>query len=474
MESQAESKVSTTLSESIPVTNIDPRASIEIELLQTQPLKNEEIVELISFICQSEAIGPFIEHVITLRDRYDMTIEIRPLEIEILSLREKFNLRILRNFYIAIGDVGYHGLVPQVITMYQWDPAAAVYLLNLEKAFGIQPDEDFVKDTIRVIENSDMDGPGINAALHLFQGKLQRISKYAPIPKYIKDFDIIVNKLPRLQPADISDDATPDIVAQYIQERLENMGQYLEVPEGESAEELLIKMVKNLNSAQYEELVDKMSIDPEDVRNIQNNRDIFRVYGPVNPYPDTDFSELLDEEGEVDVNLIFGGARMFTDLSQEIDSETSAPLDEWFVGYCMQCDKRIRTYHHAVREPGLLGGWSGCFCNWDCVRGSIRDGQSGYDFEGDITDPSKVNIYALQLALTVQMENNMNDIKIADRDYEEVETNEEYLTEEEGEDIMRRDQLNEDFVEKLKANIALINIGQENPSIPIVQLPYSS
>ena len=444
----------------------DPRSSIELDLLRTQPLKNEEIIELTAFICQAESIDPFIDHIVTLRDRYDMTIEIRPLEIEILSLRDKFPLRSLRNFFIAISDVGYHGLVMQVITLYQYDLSAAVYLLNLETVFGTQPDESFVRDTLRVVENSDMEGPGINATIHLFQGKLRKISEYAPIPEYIRNFDINIDQLPKLQESEISEEVTPEIIAQYIQERLENMGQYLDVPEGKTSQEVLIEMVNNLDPSQYDELIGKMTIDPEDVGRIKENKNIFRVYGPVNSYPDTDFSELMTEEGEYDVNLIFGGARMFTDLSQEVDPETSVSLDEWFTGSCMQCFRRIRSYHYAVREPGLLGGWSGCFCSWECVRGSISDGQSAYDFEGDINDPSKLNMYAIKLALTIQIENEMLDIGIAEREEEE-----ETCPEEEEIDTIRSEQLEQDLVESLQRNIESLSITSIQS--PAVKLPGS-
>jgi hypothetical protein len=429
----------------------DPRSSIEVELLRVQPLKNEEIVELTSFICQAESIDPYIDHIVTLRDRYDMSIEIRPLEVEILSLREKFPLRVLRNFYIAIADVGYHGLVLQVITLYQQDPAASVYLMNLESVFAIQPDEEFVRDTLEVIDKSDMDGPGINAIVHFLEGKLRNISEYAPIPTYIRDFDIDASKLPELQPSDIIDEVNPELIAKYIQERLQGMDQYLEIPSGESAELVLTKMVSSLPAEQYDDLISKMSLDPEEVKRIQENPDIFRVYGPVNPYPDTDFSALLDDNEEPDVNVIFGGARMFTDLSQEIDPETSVPLDEWFTGYCMQCSRRIRAYHHAVREPGIVGGWNGCFCSWDCVRGAIRDGQSGFIFDGDADDPDRLNMYAIQLALTIQMEDKMKEIMIANRDYE---TEDEYI------DTIREDQLSQDLTEKLKANLLSIDLNR--------------
>ena len=471
MTTPSETQTLTTLGESLPVSYLDPRATIQVELLRNAPLKNEEIVELTAFICQAESIDPFIEHVITLRDRYDMTLEVRPLEVEILSLREKFPLRSLHNFFVALGDVGYHGLVMKVITLYQQDTSAAVYMLNLENAFGVHPDDEFVRDTLQVIETSNMEGPGINAVTHLFKNKLARISQYAAIPTYIRDFEIVVNQLPRLQDREVTEDMPVEFLAEYLSERLDDMDKVIEVPEGSSVKDELIILIEKLNAAQLDELISKFTIDPEEIKRIRANRDVFRVYGPVNAYPNTDFSSLVDEEtGEPDVNLVFGGARMFTDLTQEVDSETGVPLDEWFIGSCMQCFLRIRSYFHAVREPGLLGGWSGCFCSWDCVRGSIRDGQSAFRAEGDISDPDQMNIFAIQLALTVQYEDDMKEIHIQDRDYDEDDANEAYLPEEEGVGL-RRDQINQDAVEELIANIPKLNLEQK--PISIVPMPFA-
>ena len=433
-------------------TIIDPRVNINLDLLRSQSLKNEEIIELLAFICQYDPIDPYIEHVALLRENYDMTLEVRPLEIEILSLRDKFNLKALRNFYIAIGDVGYHGLVMDVITLYQQDASCSVYLLNLETVFVTKPDDMFVEDVLTAIEKSDMEGPGVNSAIHLFENKLHNISKYAPIPTYIKDFNIIVGQLPKVDPQDIEEDITPEGIARYIEQQLHESGQELEVPEGTNPDDVLIEMVNSLTEDQYNEFVNKLSVDPEEINRIKNNPDIFRVYGPVNSYPDTDYREILTED-EPDINLLFGGARMFTDLSQEIDDETSVPLDDWFVGYCMQCSLRIRAYHHAVREPGLKGGWSGCFCSWDCVRGSIRDGKSNYIFDGDAEDPNKLDVYALQLALTIQLENDIIEYGIADRDYEEEE------------DQVHETQIDQDFVNSLTANIESLQFNVAKPFV---------
>jgi hypothetical protein len=464
MESLSESQTLTTLGQSNPTTNVDPRSNIQVDMLRNAPLKNEEIIELAAFICQAESIDPYIEHIVALRDRYDMSIEVRPIEIEVLSLRDKFSPRALRNFYYALGDVGYHGLVMKVITLYQQDLATAVYLQSLESAFAVQPDDLFVKDTLQVIENSEMEGPGINAAIHLFRSKLDRLSGYASIPKYIRDFGIIVNQLPRLEERQVTEEMPVDVIAEYLSNRLSDMDLTLEVPEDSTTKDELTIIINQMNTAQLDDLINKFTIDPEEVKRIRANRDIFRVYGPVNPYTDTDFSDLKDEDtGEPDVNLIFGGARMFTDLSLETDGENGIPLDEWFTGYCLQCSLRIRSYHHAVREPILMGGWNGCYCSWKCVREAIRSGNSGVDADGDVSDPDLYNIYVIRSALTVQVENDMIEYGIEDRDYDEDEANEAYSSEE-GVGL-RRDQINQDEVQALLANIPKLNIDQSPVAI---------
>jgi hypothetical protein len=414
MTSLWDNSVSTSLADRAAQTSIDPRTRVQLRLLREAPLKNEEIIELIAFLCNAESIDMFKEHITILRDRYDLTVDTRPVELEVLSLRDKFTLPILRNFYRALGDVGYHGMIPQIITLYQQDRAASVYIQNLETVFGIQPDEEFVRATIKYIDDSELDGPGVIAIRRYYQDKLDRISGYAPIPTYIRDFGIQVNELPHLKEKEVSADMPSELIAQYLIEQMANYDLYVEETDGTTAKDVFTSRIESMTNAEREAFVVLFKVDPEEVKRIQTNRDVFRVYGPVNPYLDTDFSNLRNEEtGELDVNLIFGGARMFTDMALEYDPETGVPLDDWFTGYCLQCSKRIRAYHHAVREPVLQGGWRGCYCNWDCVRDSIRPVTE--------QDTDTYNMYVLQMALIKEMENAINDIGIQDRDYEEPE-----------------------------------------------------
>lgn len=418
MNSLLDKSVSTLFAGRDTQTSNDPRTQIQLRLLREAPLKNEEIIELIAFLCNAESIDMYREHITILRDRYDLTVDIRPVEFEVLSLRDKFTLPMLRNFYRALGDVGYHGMIPQIITLYQQDIAASVYIQNLEMVFGIQPDEEFVRSVIKYIDDSDLDGPGVIAIRRYYQNKLEQISEYAPIPHYIKDFGIKVNELPHLEEKQVSADMPSELIAQYLIDQMADYDLYVEETDETTAKDVLISRIESMSEAEREAFVVLFKVDPEEVKRIQTNRDVFRVYGPVNPYLDTDFSNLRNEEtGELDVNLIFGGARMFTDMALEYEPETGVPLDDWFTGYCLQCSKRIRSYHHAVREPVLKGGWRGCYCTWDCVRETIR-----LDAEQD-TDA--YNMYVLQMALIKEMENAINDIGIQDRDYEEPEEDEE-------------------------------------------------
>lgn len=85
-----------------------------------------------------------------------------------------------------------------------------------------------------------------------------------------------------------------------------------------------------------------------------------RVYGPLNGVGHENRMficnqyELDDDDLEIDDNL-----------NNEVD---------WFTGECRICGKRIGERKWAVRLPLKFdvdedGGWKGCYCSWDCVRG---------------------------------------------------------------------------------------------------------
>jgi len=411
--------------------------SIDLQLLRDAPLKNEEIVELTAFICRAESTIEYSEHLQLLNERYDMSLEMRTLPVEVLSLREKFNLRTLYNFYLGLQTEGYHSLIIPTITGYQDDKNAAVYIDLLRQIFTPDLSSDFVKEMLEFLQNSEMDGTGIRAMRLYFLNILHEVSDYAAIPSYIRDFDIDMNELPRLYEREVSPDLPNEYIAEYLLSQLNN---YLVIdgigelegltidqvqtgsdPETdrEYTKSVVIDRLERMDPIRREEFVNLFKVDTEDVKDIRENPDLFRVYGPINAYYDTDFSTLTNEEGHPDVSKIFGGARMFTDMQLEYDYEAEMPIDDWFIGYCLECGDRIRSYHHAVREPNLSGGWIGCYCSWDCVRQKIRkEWEASPEYIPD-TSPDQYNIHVIRMNLARAVEEDMLKYGIADRDYDE-------------------------------------------------------
>lgn len=424
------------------------RSTIEIELIAKAPLKNEEIVELVLFISSAESVAPYHRHIQLLRDKYDTTIEMRSLEVEILSIRDRFDMRTLKNFFAALEDQGYHSLIIPAIRGYQEDKNASVYITRLEEIFGIQPDEEFVRSIIDFIDNSNMDGPGIKSIRKHYQHQLDKTASYAPIPDYIHDFDIKINELPHLEEKPITPEMPVELIVDYLFTQLGNIDVFIEGDEDE-AKEVLTKRINDMSIIEREQFIKISKVDNREIKDLQDNRDIFRVYGPVNLFSDTDFSDLRNENGDLDINIIFGGARMFTDMTLEYNYEDDLPMDDWFLGYCLQCSTRIRAYHHAVREPHITGGWRGCYCSWTCVRRFIE-----MDTEHD---PDLYNLYVAKIALTREYESQINEIGIQDRDYNILEDQDE-----EGYDAEEVDQ---DVVDDLKSKLPKINF-EEMPSIP--------
>lgn len=387
------------------------QTDIELEALRSAKLTNEEILKKMSELTQAEYIEPFSEHLKILRSKYDMTLEVRPLEIEVFSMRDQFNNTQLRKLFEAFGDQGYYSLITDLITLYQTDYNAVVYAQNLEKVFGTEPDYEFTKGLVRILRTSEMEGSGVDALIRYYENKLDRISPYAEIPKYIRDFDIDSSRLPEIPQPEIDATVPKGLAAEIIATQLDSYGLYIEGDE-EGDKDVILEQLLQLPDEDYEKFIETIKVDPEEVARIRRNKDIFRVYGPCNPYPDMNFAEMTDENGIPDANLVYGGARMFIDNSREYDYDNDIDQEEWFTGHCLQCSLRIRAYFHAVRQPHLSGGWYGCFCSWKCVRDYLET-----DFEDEETD--EYNKYVLQIAVINEFEKMMDDIGIADRDYEE-------------------------------------------------------
>lgn len=75
-----------------------------------------------------------------------------------------------------------------------------------------------------------------------------------------------------------------------------------------------------------------------------------RVWGPANPI----------EDGECSA----GGICRMLDCTCYVDDE----LQDWFIGCCEYCNKKIRDRSHSVRAPMEGGSWEGCYCCMECLK----------------------------------------------------------------------------------------------------------
>lgn len=131
------------------------------------------------------------------------------------------------------------------------------------------------------------------------------------------------------------------------------VGAELEVPEATYMINAAAKIPQELTPEDYNQ---DGNVDPATLYGLLTDKTAFRCYGPVNPFTDEDYS-IIDD------NTKYGGARMlldFTFLNRE--------HEDWFVGHCENCKRKIKGRRFAVRKPVFLGGWIGCYCSWQCTH----------------------------------------------------------------------------------------------------------
>lgn len=418
-------------------------------VLLAADLENEEILELIALFARSDNPSLYSEQINVLYSKYDNSLEMRPCEIEVLSRTATFDLRTLKNFYAAIPTINYLSLIHQVIDGYQTDSNAAYYLQRFEQATNFVPDEEFVRGLLDYLnglntsvnettgeeQNSQFagvisEGDGVTSMRRHLKFMLEKIADFAPTPSYIQNFEIDTDQLPELtEPSEEElDEVTPSTLAEFLlvnDARTDALASFdiLLSQNDEKDVDFLTNQIALMDADDRRKLAQLYKLNPNRIADLQNNPDLFRVYGPVNPYLDEDFLHLKTEEGIPDINVVTGGARMFSDMKIEFDPDTDEALTTWFTGVCGACSKRIAAYHYAVRMPHQSGGWLGCYCSWDCVRDFmaylVTDENTDYDDPTLGLDPDQVNFLKIRLGLIHEYEEQMNRLGIQDRDIED-------------------------------------------------------
>ena len=91
-----------------------------------------------------------------------------------------------------------------------------------------------------------------------------------------------------------------------------------------------------------------------------------RVFGPLNRMSDRDC--ISNPYGNGPCRMLECICCEFDDVSYE-GEKIEAVYSNWFTGRCNVCMRSIRDSSHTVRLPLENGGWNGCYCSIDCIRG---------------------------------------------------------------------------------------------------------
>jgi hypothetical protein len=111
-----------------------------------------------------------------------------------------------------------------------------------------------------------------------------------------------------------------------------------------------------------------------------NDIPLFQEFGPVNTIYTLNPSLIENDH----VCSKYGGCRMFlcTEFEQmtidgnEIDvmaCDDQCYTQDWFRGSCDICLKKISKRFHSLRLPLKHGGWSGCYCSFECMEPLVSD-----------------------------------------------------------------------------------------------------
>jgi len=483
---------------SILAETVDPTV-ISLEYLIQHKLNNDLIFNYILYYTglsgSSEEIGKYKGHIDVLRSKYDKDSAIRDLEVEIFGWSpyyqrdikyRAFDLARLNNFFYLSPDLAFEDMVIKIITQYPADPDAVLHLRNLMKIYNVENlDLELIKQIYDIIyENPNgpseadieteaedqtiiLQGAGINGIKRFLDEVIPESFGYADPPSYMRQLSEKIDveefadtsTLPTVSYV-INIDQSVDQIAAEVIDQTKEYGITILSDDGktEISDEKITDKVKSKISEMpaYKKvsLINDSNLDIKKLVDVIFDRRLFMLTGPVNPYIIQDWTSIRDSNGSFDINKIYGGPRMLLDNSTQSEKEDDNLSDSWFLGHCQWCMKRIMKIWFGVRIPEFYGGWSGCFCSWDCVRGqllSIYPDESFaklaiYDkdsiLKSNLTEEQKENYKLLldmygkealqqidvQLLLVEAFENITNKICIIDRivsDEETVEENDE-------------------------------------------------
>jgi len=247
----------------------------------------------------------------------------------------------------------------------EWDnsPEVITATSRADQIFGEQPNSTYkvVRDHAAALGNYKVED--------YMKEKIKETSPYAPKPQYVKNYLKEELKTEEELYKFADKESKKDIVVKDISNKdavellTEGMSQYgISLEEMEQAKSFLLDKLEDMSKKERKELL-KPVIQNKEESELDSDELLFRTFGPAHPLVDQDLTQNTPSSK-------YGGCRMFLCDLFDYDFEFSY-LADWFTGSCDQCLLRIKHRWYAVRRPRNLGGWEGCYCNFECVRESL-------------------------------------------------------------------------------------------------------
>jgi hypothetical protein len=239
--------------------------------------------------------------------------------------------------------------------------------------------------------------------------KITEIAPFADKPKYVKNY-LNNKKLPTQEELDLMAQKENKRIMNYnideeiknisneeainiMTEGLSNLG--YSIVDIDNAKKLLLQEIQN-SYERKKELLEPILRNNKEL-NLTSNKVLFQIYSAANPLVNQDLT--LNT-----ISAKYGGCRMFLcdlfDYNEDFDF-----VEDWFTGSCLQCLKRIKKKHYAVRLPRPHGGWENCYCSFKCMRENL------YENEAQEAQPD-----LLSHELITAFEKRVNEIGIQDRE----------------------------------------------------------
>ncbi len=258
-----------------------------------------------------------------------------------------------------------HTFVDIMDDLSQWDnsPSIVTATARADEIFGQQPLTTYklIRDHAASLDNYKVE--------EYMKEKIKEVSPYAPKPQYIKNYSQNDLKSEEELYKIAAEESIKDIIVKDMSDEkavellTEGMKDYgISVSEMDQAKIFLLDKIKTMSLVERNELLKPVIQNKEELE-LDSDELLFQTFGPAHPLVDQD---LTDDN----ISSKYGGCRMFLCDLFDYDYDFDYVAD-WFTGSCDQCLSRIKHRWYALRRPRNLGGWEGCYCNFNCIRDSL-------------------------------------------------------------------------------------------------------